>query len=145
MKVDMKKACLFFCVKKIRGEKMSRQKGGKNRRWSKAEKLEIVKRYLESGVGRHKFAAGEGIASGQLYTWTKKYMEEGEEGLENQKKPGNAYSALHTSKRLTELERLELTVAKQKVEISRLKKGYRVKGGGADRVFVTTSGVNIKS
>jgi hypothetical protein len=36
-------------------------------------------------------------------------------------------------------------VAKQEVEILRLKKGYQVKGGGADKVFVTTSDASIKS
>jgi len=124
---------------------MGRKKGGKNRRWSTIEKLEIVQRYLKSGIGRHAFAAEEGIASGMLYTWTKKYLEQGEKGLENQRKPGNVYAALHTSKSLTEIERLRLMVAKQEVEILRLKKGYQVKGGGADKVFVTIKGMNIKS
>jgi transposase-like protein len=95
-------------------------------------------------MGRHKFAAQEGIASGQLYTLTRKYQEQGLSGLENKRKPGNPYLALQRSKSLPEIERLRLEVAKQKVEIARLKNGYRIEGSGADKVFVVTSEKNIK-
>ena len=47
---------------------------------------------------------------------------------ENKKKTGNHFSALHASRNLTQVERLELTVAKQKVEIARLKKDICQKG-----------------
>lgn len=124
---------------------MSRNKGEKNRKWTAEEKKDMVKRYLESGVGRHRFAAAEGIASGMLYTWVKRYQEQGEKGLENKRKPGNPYAALHTSKSLSKLERLELTVAKQEVEIARLKNGYQVRGGAQSKVFVTLSGASTKS
>lgn len=36
---------------------------------------------------------------------------------------GNPYAALHRSKSLSEVDRLRLLVAKQEVEIARLKKG----------------------
>jgi len=124
---------------------MGRPKGGKNRKWSAAEKLEIVGRYLASGIGQRKYATREGISRGMLHDWTTKYLAQGAEGLERQKPPGNAFAALHTSKNLSEVERLRLTVAKQEVELSRLKNGYHVKGGGGNKVFVTTSGASIKS
>lgn len=71
-------------------------------------------------------------------------MDEGEEGLKNKIKPGNPYSALHTSKSLTELERLKLIVARQEVEIEGLKKGYYVKGDGTRKEFVITKDVSLK-
>ena len=55
-------------------------------------------------------------------------MEHGEAALENKKKTGNHFSALYASRNLTQVERLELTVAKQKVEIARLKKDICQKG-----------------
>ena len=51
-------------------------------------------------------------------------MEEVEEGLSG--KSGNKFAALTTSKNLTEVEKLKLPVAKQEIEIARLKKGYFV-------------------
>ena len=119
--------------------------GRKNRRWSKEEKLRIVKRYLDEHIGSPMLARQENVAEGMLRKWVRRYLNEGEQGLENRKKPGNPFAALHTSKSMTEVERLRLTVAKQKVEIGRLKNGYRVKGGGSNKVFVISSGVNIKS
>ena len=74
--------------------------------------------------------------------WVKKYLEEGEEALEPHN--GNPYAALHRSKSLTEVERLRLLVAKQEVEIARLKKGYWVEGVGAGREYVTGSGKTTK-
>lgn len=50
----------------------------------------------------------------------KKYLEDGEEALVPHN--GNRYAALHTGKSLNEVERLRLIVAKQEIEIARLKK-----------------------
>ena len=69
--------------------------------------------------------------------------EEGEDALEP--KNGNPYAALHTSKTLSEVDRLRLIIAKQEVEIARLKKGYWVEGVGAKKEYVTGSGKNTKS
>ena len=123
---------------------MSRPKGGKNKTWTQDEKLRIVQRYFEEGIGYRLLAREEGISSGMLSTWVKKYREEGTEGLINRKKTGNPFSALHTSHSLTEVERLRLTVAKQEVEIERLKKGYFVKGVGANKEFVIINDANMK-
>ena len=54
------------------------------------------------------------------------------------------FAALHTSKTLSEVERLRLTVLKQEIEIERLKKGYIVKGVGAEKEYVSTNNVNTK-
>ena len=123
---------------------MSRSTGGKNKSWTKEEKLRIVNRYLTEGIGRHKIAAEEGIASGMLWHWIRKYQEEGPDALENKRKKGNMFAALHTSKSLSEVERLRLTVLKQEIEIERLKKGYIVKGVGAEKEYVSTNNVNTK-
>ncbi|WP_238885009.1 transposase [Clostridium sp. YIM B02551] len=121
-----------------------RPKGGKNRKWSKEEKLRIVKRYLDEGIGRIPLAKEENIASGLLYTWIKKYLDYGEEGLENKRKTGNHFAALTNSKSLTEVEMLRLIIAKQEIEIERLKKGYQVKGDGVNKEFVTIKNANSK-
>jgi transposase-like protein len=123
---------------------MSRPKGGKNRRWSQDEKLRIVRRYFDEGIGRTTLARQEGISEGMISTWIRKYLSEGEQALENKKKTGNIYSALHASKSLSEVEKLLLMVAKQEVEIERLKKGYSVKGDGVSKEFVTTKDVSTR-
>ena len=123
---------------------MGRPKGGKNRKWTKEEKLRIVRRYFDERIGQGTLAKEEGIAPGMLYNWIHSYMEFGETGLENKKPSGNMFSALHVSKSLTEEQRLRLIVEKQKIEIERLKKGYVVKGVGASKEFVTLRDLNTK-
>ena len=84
-----------------------------------------------------------GVSNGLVSTWVKKYLEEGEEALEPHN--GNPYAALHTSRSLSEVERLRLIVAKQEVEIARLKKGYWVEGVGASKEYVTGSDKTTRS
>jgi transposase-like protein len=123
---------------------MGRLKGGKNRKYSTAEKLRVVKRYFESGLGIVSLGKEENVPHSTLEKWINRYLEDGESGLINKKKVGNAFSALHTSKSLSEVERLRLTVAKQEIQIERLKKGYLVKGVGANKAFVILKDVNSK-
>lgn len=88
----------------------------------------------------------EGISSGMLWKWITRYLEFGEEGFEPARQyRGNPFAALHTSKNLSEIDRLRLENAKQKIEIERLKKGYTVKGVGAKKEFVTLGEMNSKS
>jgi len=135
----------FFSIILLKGcVFMSRQKGGTNKHWSQEEKLRIVNRYLTEGIGRHSLAKEENISSGMLWNWIKRYQNEGEQGSINKKKPGNSFAALYRSKSLPEIERLRLLVAKQEIEIERLKKGYVVKGAGANKEFVTISNANLK-
>lgn len=124
---------------------MGRPKGGTNRKWSKEEKLRIVKRYLDEGIGSIPLGKQEGIDSGMIRRWVRQYLNQGECVLENQKKTGNHFAALHTSKNLSEVDRLKLIIMKQEIEIERLKKGYQVKGDGASKEFVISSGANLKS
>lgn len=123
---------------------MGRPKGGKNRTWSKEEKLRIVKRYFNEHIGQRTLAKEENISTGMLWNWIQKYRLEGEDALENKKKTGNKFFALHTSKSLSVEERQRLIIEKQQIEIERLKKGYIVKGVGAGKEFVTLKDLNTK-
>lgn len=114
---------------------MGSRKGVPHRKWTKEEKLNIVKLYLDEHIPIREIERKYSVNRSLVSTWTKKYIEEGEEALEAHK--GNPYAALHTSKSLNEVERLRLIVAKQEVEIARLKKGYWVEGVGANKVYVT--------
>jgi transposase-like protein len=124
---------------------MGRPKGGTNRYWSKDEKLRIVKRYLEEGISSRKLSVEENVDDSMIRRWVRKYLSEGESALDQSSKKGNRFSALWVSKSLTETERLQLIVQKQEIEIERLKKGYLVKGVGADKEFVITKDVSLKS
>ena len=73
----------------------------------------------------------------------KKYLSEGEDALVSRK--GNPYAALHKCKSLSEIERLRLIVAKQEVEIARLKKGYWVEGVGASKEYIIGGAKSMKS
>ena len=77
--------------------------------------------------------------------WVKAYIADGEAGIQPKVRPGNKYAALHVSKNLSELERLQLMVAKLEVENERLKKGYWVEGVGVSKVFVTRPDKSTKS
>ena len=64
-----------------------RPKGTNNRYWSKEEKLKIVKDMLENNLGEKVAGKKYGITHSLVGTWRRKYIEYGEEGLENKKKP----------------------------------------------------------
>lgn len=123
---------------------MGRPKGGTNRRWSAEDKLKLVQEYQTSNMGVRAFAKQMGISDGMFREWVKRYCNNGIDGLQNKKKTGNPFAALATSKSLTEEERLRLIIAKQEVEIERLKKGYLVKGVGVKKEYVTTKDANTK-
>ena len=124
---------------------MARPKGGKNRKWTNEERLKYVLMCEEEHIPVCTLAREEGIPRGTLQQWVNRYREGGEEALNPEKMhPGNHFSALHTSKSLSENERLRLLVEKLQIENERLKKGYIVKGVGADKEFVTTKDLNSK-
>lgn len=124
---------------------MGRPKGGKNRKWTPEEKERIVLKYLNSASSRKSVCDEEHVTDQMLSTWVKKYQENGIAGLVNQTgKRGNPYAALHSAKDLPEIKRLQLQVAKLEVEVERLKKGYAVKGDGAEKTFVPTKDWNLK-
>lgn len=119
-------------------------KGQKFRKWSYEEKLRIVKRHTEEHVSMRQLEKDEGVSDGLISDWVRKYAQQGEDGLKPKKRTGNPFSALHTSKSLSEVERLRLLVAKQEIEIERLKKGYWVEGAGANKEYVTGCDKNTK-
>ena len=120
------------------------KKGQKKRKWTVAQKLEIVHKHLDEHISVRTLAKEYGTDSGMICRWTKEYLAGGEQGLTPKARPGNKFAALHRSKNLSELDRLRLLVAKQEIEIARLKKGYWVEGVGANKEYVTGQDVNTK-
>lgn len=66
-----------------------------------------------------------------LRHWVKKYVEQGEESLENKRKPGNPLTKYSRRKELSDLEKLEYENMRLRIENERLKKGYMMKGDGS--------------
>ena len=122
---------------------MGRPKGGKNRKYTYEFKLKAVETYLNEHRSFRSVAAELNIAETRVRAWVKLYNE----GLleTGRKRPGNPFSALHTSKSLSKEERLELENLKLRIENERLKKGYLVKGGGVNKEYVTISDANTRS
>ena len=114
---------------------MLRKRTEPNRYWSKEEKLRIINRVLVDGLSTYQVAKEENISSGMLRNWVKKYIQHGEEALENKRKPGNPLVKYSRRKELSDLEKLEYENMKLRIENERLKKGYLVKGDGSVVVF----------
>ena len=104
--------------------------------------MKYVRLHLDEHIPLRRIEREYGIRNSLVAEWVKRYLQDGDEALEPRN--GNPYAALHRSKNLSEVERLRLLVAKQEVEIARLKKGYWVEGVGADREYVTGSGKTTK-
>ena len=118
------------------------KKGTPHRKFSKEEKMKYVRLHLDEHVALMQIEREYGIRNTLVSEWVRRYLQDGEDALEPRN--GNPYAALHRSKNLSEVERLRLLVAKQEVEIARLKKGYWVEGVGADKEYVTGSGKTTK-
>ena len=118
------------------------KKGTPHRRFSKEEKMKYIRLHLDEHIPLRQIEREYGIRNSLVAEWVKRYLQDGEEALEPRN--GNPYAALHRSKNLSEVEGLRILVAKQEVEIARLKKGYWVEGVGADREYVTGSGKTTK-
>ena len=106
---------------------------------SKEEKLTIVKRNL-AGESALSLSKEIGSSDYQIRTWVKKYLSEGETGLEPKKKPGNPLSRYERRKELTyeeqlqyQIELLKRELVKKEAEVLRLKKLNERKGGDARR------------
>ncbi|MCR5607866.1 MAG: helix-turn-helix domain containing protein [Lachnospiraceae bacterium] len=102
---------------------MGRPKGGKNREWSKEQKLEVIN-YFFSGHTQRDTCVHFAISRRQLDIWLTRYNEQGIEGLQNKRKPGNPLSKYSRRKELTPLEQLEYENMLLRIENERLKKGY---------------------
>lgn len=97
------------------------KKGTPHRKYSKEEKMRYIRLHLEDHISVRQIERDYGIGNALVSSWVKRYLQDGEDALEPHN--GNPYAALHRSKSLSEVERLRLLVAKQEVEIARLKKG----------------------
>lgn len=119
----------------------------KNRRYTPEFKIECVKEVLEGKKSQTEIALENGMTEHNVSRWVKNYREQGEGYFYQEhrgNRSGNPYAALHTKKNLSELERLELENLKLRIENERLKKGYMVKGVGANKEFVTFKDKNTK-
>ena len=114
---------------------MGRPKGGTNKYWTAEEKYEVIKPIINFEKSSSQVTKETGINNGMISVWVKKYNEDGLNGLENKRKPGNPMSSLMNKKNLTDIEKLELENMKLRIEIERLKKGYLVKGDGSIVAF----------
>ena len=120
------------------------KKGQKKRIWTKEDKLKIIKRYSEEHLSARELGRTYNADHSMICRWIREYTTKGEAAFEEVKRSGNKYAALHTSKNISETERLKLEIAKLRVENERLKKGYIVKGVGVSKEFVTIKDVNMK-
>ena len=120
------------------------KKGHSRRVWTPEEKAEIVHKHLDQHVSVRTLEKEYHADRSMICKWVKKYIAEGDSSFVHKGHPGNPFAALHLSKNLSEIERLRLTVAKLEVENERLKKGYWVKGVGANKEYVTGNAKNTK-
>ncbi len=123
---------------------MGRTKGGNNKYWSKEEKLKLIKEHLNNNISTNEITTRENISNGMYNNWLKKYLEYGEKGLENKKKPGNPLSKYMNKKQLNDIEQLEYENMKLRIENERLKKGYMVEGDGQVVIFNGSRNKNLK-
>ena len=114
---------------------MGRPKRGTNKYWTAEEKYEVIKPIINFEKSSSQVTKETGINNGMISVWVKKYNEDGLNGLENKRKPGNPMSSLMNKKNLTDIEKLELENMKLRIENERLKKGYLVKGDGSIVAF----------
>ena len=121
------------------------RKGQKKRVWTPEQKSEIVHKHLDDHISVRTLEREYTADRSMICRWVKEYIAQGESSFIPKSHPGNRFAALHVNKNLSELERLQLMVAKLEIENERLKKGYWVEGVGANKVFVTGQGVNTKS
>ena len=120
------------------------KKGQGKRTWTQEQKAEIVHKHLDEHVSVRSLEKEYNADRSMICKWVKRYIAEGESSFVSKKRPGNHFSALHTSKRLSEVEQLRLVVAKLEIENERLKKGYLVKGAGAAKEYVIGSDKSLK-
>ena len=129
-----------------KGDEYMRESKVNNMRTPK-EKEKIIKEYYSSDHAQAKICDKYGISKAVLWRWVNKYEKNGLEGLKSQTgkaRYSNPHAGLHLRKPKNRIEELELELMKKEIEIARLKKGYMVKGVGAEKEFVTTFDKNTK-
>ena len=120
-----------------------------NNKYKPEFKIQCVKEVLDEHISQKEVTRKYGLKTDKtIQRWIKRFQEDGEEYFYEEhrgKGGGNPFAALHTSKSLSREERLELENLKLRIENERLKKGYIVKGVGANKEYVTTLDANTKS
>jgi len=120
------------------------RKKSKNEMRTIEEKIKILNDYY-SGTGIGEIKRKYNLSDSVFYKWKNAYEKYGKEGLESQTgKHKNHNAGLYLRKPKNRIEELELELLKKDIEIARLKKGYMVKGVGAEKEFVTTFEKNMK-
>ena len=114
---------------------MGRPKGGKNREWSKEEKLKYVLMVVNGEKSSHDIEREFNIVSSLVRKWIKLYIDNGIDALENKRKPGNPLAKYSRRKELTELEKLEYENMLLRIENERLKKGYTEEDAAIAKLF----------
>ena len=121
---------------------------GKHKKYTPEFKIQCVKDVLEGRKTQIELARIYEMKDTNIIRWIKNYQEHGEEYFYQEHRgtgSGNPYAALHKKKNLSKMERLELENLKLRIENERLKKGYMVKGVGANKEFVISYDKNTKS
>lgn len=121
---------------------MARPRGTKNIMRTVEQKETIVLEYLKNNVGQKIIAEKYNVSWRLLHNWIKNYQEFGIEGLKS--KTGKHGNSGKYNRNPSEIEQLQCELLKKEIEISRLKKGYQVKGVGAKKEYVTTFEENTK-
>ena len=120
------------------------KKGQKRRIWTKEQKLEIIGKHSNEHISVRTLEKEYNADRSIICHWLRDYEKYGEAAFNPKGHPGNPFAALHTSKTLTEIEGSSLQLIKLEIENERLKKGYQVKGVGANKEFVSLKDANTK-
>lgn len=120
------------------------KKGQHRREWSKEQKLEIIEKHLSDHISIRTLGKEYNADYSMIAKWVRLYGENGEKAFDKKKHPGNKFAAIHTNKNLSSEERLQMEVVKLQIENERLKKGYIVKGVGANREYVILRELNME-
>lgn len=120
----------------------------KNTMRSAEEKEQIVLESFQNGCNQT--AQKYDVYRSVLKRWRREYRGNGIDGLKSRTgkhstKHSNGLNGLHVKKNKTREEELELENLRLKIEVARLKKGYRVKGVGSKKEYVTIKDLNTKS
>ena len=108
------------------------------------EKEKILLEYYSGTIGRNEICRKYDIDRSTLRKWRKKYEQDGIDGLKSQTGRKNGENVGRPLKPSSYQEELELKIMKLEIENARLKKGYMVKGDGAQKEYVTTLEENTK-
>ena len=100
------------------------RKAVKTENGQKIKNTKIIKYVIDGEKSINDLGREFGISNGMICIWIKRYNENGMDGLENKRKPGNPLAKYSHRKELTPIEQLEYENMLLRIENERLKKGY---------------------